>query len=69
MKAKLATIQNEVSKVKLYYEKAMSLSRKNEFVNKEGLSCERASVFYFDLDKEEYATKLLLRSYKCCSEW
>ena len=69
LKAELAAIQNEVSEAKLYYEKAMSLSRKNGFVNEEGLACERASMFYFDLDSEEYATKLLLRSYKCYSEW
>ena len=69
LKAELAVICNEISKAESHYEKAIALANKNNFVNEAAIACERAAMFYFDLNSEIRAKELLLESYKCYRKW
>jgi len=62
VKAELAVIQNEESDAKSYYEKSISLAKENGFVNEAAIACERAALFYYDLELEEHAIELLVQS-------
>ena len=69
LEAELAVMQNKESEANSYYQKAISVSNKNGFVNEEALSSERAAIFYLALDSELFGTKLLLQSFNCYKVW
>ena len=68
LEAELAAVQNNKAQAIFHYKKAICLSKKNNFVHEEALACERAGIFYLELDSQE-ATALLLQSYHGYNIW
>ncbi|MFN6466434.1 MAG: AAA family ATPase, partial [Nostoc sp. DedVER02] len=51
------------------YDKAISLAKKNEFINEEALSNELTAKFYLDWGKETIAQAYMHQAYYCYARW
>lgn len=51
------------------YEKAIQGAKKSEFIHEEALAYERASEFYFSLDREEIGKLYLRNAHHCYLRW
>ena len=69
LEAELAAMQKKESHAKAFFQRAISLSKKHGFINEEAIACERAAMFYLDLELIQDATKLLLQSFDCYKVW
>ena len=52
-----------------FYEKAIQGAKKYEFIHEEALAYERASEFYFSLDREEIGKLYLRNAHHCYLRW
>ena len=52
-----------------FYEKAIQGAKKYEFIHEEAIAYERASEFYFSLDREEIGKLYLRNAYHCYLRW
>ena len=68
LQAELAAVQKNETQAIFHYKKAICLSTKNNFLHEGALACERAGIFYLELDSQE-ATVLLLQSYRGYNIW
>lgn len=53
LEAELAAVQKNQTQALIHYEKAISLSNKNNFVHEEALACERAGIFHLEIESKE----------------
>ncbi|NBU97856.1 MAG: hypothetical protein EBS19_06540, partial [Spirochaetia bacterium] len=69
IEAEIAGIEYKHYKASLLYDLAIIEAKKNKFIQNEGIACECASNFYFNIRKQELAQKYLLEAYRCYKEW
>merc|ERR1712151_1220940 len=69
LEAELAAAHCDIENAEACYVKAISLSRQFEFINEEALACERAGLFFLEMNSLEKACQYLLQSYNCYKEW
>merc|ERR1719343_538619 len=69
LEAELARVQNNQSRAKMHYERAILLSKEHNFVHEEALACELAAAFHLDLGSKDAAIQLLLQSHRCYESW
>ena len=69
LEAELAAANCDIEKAETHYRKAISLSRQSKFINDEALVCERAGLFFLEMNSLEKACQYLSQSYNCYKEW
>ncbi|MEG4069352.1 AAA family ATPase [Microcoleus sp. Pol11C2] len=52
-----------------HYDRAISLAKKNQFLNEEALANELAAKFYLDWGKEKVAQAYMVEAYYCYARW
>ena len=69
LEAELAAANCDIKNAEACYVKAISLSRQFNFINDEALVCERAGLFFLEMNSLEKACQYLSQSYNCYKEW
>lgn len=68
LQAELAVVVGNDQQAKVLYQESIKLSQQHGFIHEEALSCERAGLFYLNIDSSS-ASELLKQSYKCYARW
>jgi len=69
LEAELAVVQNDLSKAILRFKEAIALSRKNNFIQEEGLANERQGLFLLDMDSLDESHLSLRNAHACYEKW
>ena len=70
LEAELAVVVNgNTNQAIVHYQEAVDLSKKNKFVNEEGMANERAGMMLLSIGLSSAASDFLLKSYQCYHEW
>ena len=69
LEAELAAVCFDEEKAEAHYLEAISLSKEHYFINDEALACERAGLFFREMNSDEKATQFLLQAYNCYKQW
>jgi len=69
LEAELAASNCDIERAEAHYIKAILLSRKFAFINEEALACERAGLFFLEMNSLEKACQYLIQSYNCYKKW
>ena len=69
LQAELCAVNGDVNQAIAYYQEAVALSKKNKFVNEEGMANERAGMLLLSNGQCSNASEFLLKSHKCYYEW
>jgi len=69
LEAEMSASNGDDDNAKKLYIKAISLSKKFNFIHEEALACEKAGKYFLEKNDEVNAAQLLLRSYKAYFQW
>lgn len=69
VEAERARVQEHVADAIEHYDHAISLAKKNEYVQEEALANELAARFWLEKGKDDFARLHMTRAYRCYENW
>ena len=69
LEAEMAVVVGNNFQAVSHYHEAIRLSQKNCFLHEEGISCERAGIYYLESNSLTNATKMFKKSHRCFQQW
>ena len=69
LEAEIAAVTGDTKQAEVNYELSISLSQEHMLKNEEAIACERAGIFFLDINEPDSGLKYLSKALKCYNEW